>query len=671
MLLYIIIILSFLQLLTSINASLFPQNNGEIHCPLHLTLPLFVNENYNYAYNPDALKTLHLPGKLSLTQVKQAYSVTNILAAILAIDHINSKNGEVIHELSSTEFQSCNLKIPTLSIIDENTTPIPKESNGDSHIGIDVPDGILYMPGFSADQINGTYFDEENHSYLPCVAIGPFSSKHTYDASFFMSRMDVPLISPFASIEYEDSANDGRLMMSMGANIEVAVDSILSYLNERGRNYVAVIHENDHYSDQFASKLINRANDLNLAYISRAFSSSNGLENDLQTHMSEVKSLGFRTIVMILSSDTTSGSPTYVDIAKMVMEMNMDHSGNMWILHSPENSRYLEPFVHASSKSMISKYFEGVGLHRNDFTSSFANQTDMFEMNFRTNMDMILKVLQSHGFLESRMNGLSENILYEFHRKAIDMDGHSLAFGEGRVVYDSIVAAALGACNIDVVDSEAMNGANHFDSIMNNAMFTGASGDILMNSTSRFRSTNTTQFSMTNVRLVSEGRGIVQLGIARTFDYINNYWSRIQDFIYKDGTVKPPQPLRFFENEFNLSSKPMVAKILFLSFAAFLMIFLTWVVIFIRRNETLNTVKCCSPLYIYMICASGYLFMFCSLNFGLQSWYENALFDCKLNFLTFHFAIALDTSVAFYKVCYNHHYFMSFHMSLFILVVFN
>merc|ERR1719444_538258 len=41
--------------------------------------------------------------------------------------------------------------------------------------------------------------------------------------------------------------------------------------------------------------------------------------------------------------------------------------------------------------------------------------------------------------------------------------------------------------------------------------------------------------------------------------------------------------------------------------------------------------------------------MFCSINFGLQSWYENALFDCKLNFLTFHFAIALDTSVAFYK----------------------
>ena len=643
----IFIILSSVKFLCPVHATLFPQDNGEIHCPVYLTLPLFAADN-NYEYDPNALKTLYVPNGLSLVQVKQSYSVTNILAAILAIGHINTNNGEVIDELGSIEFQSCNIKIPTLSIIDEDTTPIPRESNGNNHNGIDVPDGLLFMPGFSSDHINASYYDDGANSYLPCVAIGPFSSKNTYDASFLMSRLGVPLISPFASLQYEDSAKDGRLVLSLGADIEVAVDSMLSYLNEIERNYVAILHEDDKYGNNFTSLLINRANDLKLAYISRAFSLSDGVESDLRSQFSEISSLGFRTIVMILSSDTTSGSSTYVDIARLTVEMSMDDSGYMWILHSSENARYLEPFVYASSESIIHKFFQGLAFIDMAFRHHFDNETDPFEISFTSSVDEILNVLKSHGFLESRMSGLSDNIVNEFHKEALSMKNKSLAFGEARVIYDSIVVAALGACNVKLSGSRALSDINHFDAMMHNPVIKGASGAVLFNNTTRFRSKNTTRFCMTNVRAMEEGRNVVQLGITQTSEYESGSWSSIEGFMYKDGTFAAPQPLRYVDSLHSDSLLPI--QIIFQLLFGILFLFMSWIAMFTQNNSDLNTVKGCSSLYIYMLCALGYLWSLGLFLAGMTSHHMSAFIACKLLVWVLHISIALDTSLSFIKV---------------------
>mmetsp|Transcript_13846 Transcript_13846/g.20541 ORF Transcript_13846/g.20541 Transcript_13846/m.20541 type:complete len:225 (-) Transcript_13846:20-694(-) len=153
----------------------------------------------------------------------------NLAAALLAVDHVNHRNGDVVHDLALPNFERCNISIPQFLVQDSNsqeggvssaetTTP----SNFLSVVSSVLTEGSLSdynlqtMPGF--ENYNSTLsFSESSTGYRPCTIIGPSRSDDAIQLSRFLGdrNLEIPHISTHAVSHLLDNREEHPLFVRM------------------------------------------------------------------------------------------------------------------------------------------------------------------------------------------------------------------------------------------------------------------------------------------------------------------------------------------------------------------------------------------------------------------------------------------------------------------------
>lgn len=183
------------------------------------------------------IETMYIPNTLTLDQVATSYGVTSVMAAMLAIDHVNTNNDSVMEVLGTDQFRSCNVKIPFVNVDSEDDDPIIKLNLKNTETLIDNGNGV-FVDGYSVEDSDSFYF-QDDEAFVPCAAVGPFVARNVDQVSLVVEFIKVPLVSPLVSSSsiVSEMKGDGEYSLNgIGPDAVLAAKSLVSYLQDVGRN---------------------------------------------------------------------------------------------------------------------------------------------------------------------------------------------------------------------------------------------------------------------------------------------------------------------------------------------------------------------------------------------------------------------------------------------------
>ena len=572
------------------------------------------------------IETMYIPNTLTLDQVATSYGVTSVMAAMLAIDHVNTNNDSVMEVLGTDQFRSCNVKIPFVNVDSEDDDPIIKLNLKNTETLIDNGNGV-FVDGYSVEDSDSFYF-QDDEAFVPCAAVGPFEAGNVDQVSLVVEFLKVPLVSPLVSSSsiVSEMKGDGEYSLNgIGPDAVLAAKSLVSYLQDVGRNYIAILYTGTTYSYKFVQSMLDMGIDNKLVFVEEMYSMNDEDSYELTQKLKSIKSLGFRTIVALVDSSGGVGGYSVEQLATTAVDLGMSNKDYMWVLHSSETMRSFESFLYASPDSPAKAFFSGMGVLRYDISSS----TDMaFVTSFDENFD---RIYNSTDKLLSHIAGLDmrRKVIDSFHDQANDSIDSMLIYAEARLVYDAIVMAISTIC--DSSDAEA----DHADD------------------TSMTDIRDNRYFTMYNVQERISTPYISYFESVATSKYNGNAWEHNRLFVYKDGTSVPPLPLRVVDTK--------VDDVIFGTGKYFILVFSCsgillslGFVYFVKRRSHLETIKLSSSMYCYSIGFSVFLyalsFLFGSVALISSSLSQCAWVRCKVPLSAILIAQSFETTSNFVKV---------------------
>ena len=235
---------------------------------------------------------------------------------LLAVDHFNARNPVVVKELASDEaYASCNVQFP-VSVVDGggNSSTL---SSSSIVVADNRDDGAGAVKAILQTRDAG--FDA-------CAMVGPYRSAVALSASVLSAAMDVPLVSHGAKTYRIGRQQFNPLTTRTMVDDYAMADAVMSYLHQRGRDFVSVLHVT--FQDDIMKYFDRAAKRYNMLVrgqrIALPFTGTG--EFSVYDAMRRIKESGFRTI--------------YVAVARMFMldfiietaeELGMNE-GYVWII---------------------------------------------------------------------------------------------------------------------------------------------------------------------------------------------------------------------------------------------------------------------------------------------------------------------------------------------------
>ena len=157
----------------------------------------------------------------------------------MAIDHINTRNGGVIPQLATPEFDECGFRIPSLAVGDSQGYEDPAVSTVLNVFHGTGMEHRKYMPGFESNN---------NELLVPCAVIGDTLSNICMAlASLTGNYFETPQISPVANgAMLEDASLFPLFTRILDSNKGTAL-ALLEWLLWHERDYIGVIYVENEY----------------------------------------------------------------------------------------------------------------------------------------------------------------------------------------------------------------------------------------------------------------------------------------------------------------------------------------------------------------------------------------------------------------------------------------
>jgi len=603
-------------------------NANSLECPIFVSLPISDAITYDWsswltdenvaAYNANITDI----SASTVNQVLQQARYSELFMLLLAIEHVNNKDGSIVAELAEYD---CDVKIPRAYISGSASSSLKALLTGN------LPEDIVAYPQSQENQ------EELYNSGDLCGFIGPF---HTNGADLLLDVLHssnavhlLPLIA-FDKTKQSIPKNAAFIL----SDTRTLAMRILDFFIWQRREYIAFVYDE---SSPFCNEVwyqINQLNaerndslnvDIELTINGFGFDGFVTEESNpfhVKNVLSEVRRTKYSTIGYINGVST--------DIAatlRAAKELNMTSDEYIWLM---------VPYELMIEKHMFDIF--GLRFCKNFYVLEYV---PFHDINSHIRSSVLKLNIQENQQLHQLLEDISGNI--DGMELSYDLNNNSLEINElssfAALVYDAVVSLALGLC----IEFKSDAVGSHISGLFSES-FTGVSGDVYFNRKShgrRFEILECSVFSVWERDVTGE-----MLEVARTSEGL---WETAEAGLSVRGNLSlHSYKQRLVTEDLNYMTKAMqsiyIALIVIIWFASFVLLVL------ISKNSTLPQIKLAQPLYLKSLCIAAIICISCTIPALLSrtEYAQNVDLDfCILLSALRAIGFRFGTYVCFVKVC--------------------
>jgi len=308
------------------------------------------------------------------------YAVTHAAAALLAIDHFNSRDNSLVIALSKYT-SNCSLTIDELSI-----------KNTESKEGT--------TPSILVD-----YLLEKGKT--PCAVLGGYAQTPTREASVVATGMKTVTVT-----HGSEDAHLGGLQSAystqMCSNTHPTGEAIVNWLRSKGRtDFLTVIHTSHEFGVAWASPIDNAAKESGfenvvLKSVAPPFNTRDEENNSFFLTLEQVKKSTFRTIVAVLNQYSSKPVSQIQALADAAEELEMNGDDYIWLFVFPDDQPMGEFVDFSANNTNTSKLVQGAAVVRSLDPatlgdSEFQQVWELQDESFVARLNKILPLRFGHG----------------------------------------------------------------------------------------------------------------------------------------------------------------------------------------------------------------------------------------------------------------------------------
>jgi len=504
-------------------------NTSQIRCPLFLSFPFTAN------YEQTKLNDLSLP-EYYLPSEQKYYAFSMLAASMLAIDHVNSRNGSLIPYLASEKFERCNFKIPNIYVDDVYDSKSSPARN------------------LIAAITNQSCVESLNPSLCqPCAILGPHKESLSYSIKSVSSAYDIPIL--YTGMPTWNSDDDQLTLGITLPQVESVTGPLADFLlRQMERDYIGVLYINDSEGRKFVSAWKSSVEELDENNSTETTYHEYGVHDDFHDAdrdwnyhtfnfaLNEVKGKGFRTIVVQLDLPKHFSSFT-----SAVKSLGMDGNEYMWMLVSLDAGWTASPITtvfQTSEQGYLSNdLLSGMGIFSPSLNANTSRSfwETLLSSDYNFVKDTLSRVPGHIKYSEEEISNFNMSKSEEYQLSLLP------AF-----LFDSIATAAVGACSDFDNQTEAtyISSGKTFVNHIVNTSASGITGSISFDEDVYSRDVETVKFSIFNIQSNNPTSSDFtrKYQLYESFVWENNSWQKSEyPFLFRDGTENAPLPLRYVE----------------------------------------------------------------------------------------------------------------------------
>jgi hypothetical protein len=425
---------------------------------------------------------------------------TQMSAALLAMEVFNARNASVVPELGGPVFQDCDLQM-------------------------DIENSLVFDTQSYGHQAAQSF---SNQVKLPCAMVGASNDIPAQELSVLATSHKIPFTVSRAFNLRVISDDHSPYSSQIFPYLPDSARNLVDYLLLRGRtDYIATVYALTDTGTQRSETISLLLGESEIVHAMLAFASPNyqSFQSSVRSAMSaleQVKNTGFRTIILSMEF-AHDELPLIADAAE---ELGLNNGKYMWIIFGEA-----EPGVFHTNNANVTKLLRGsarlspIGVEGHLPTSAWSEQGSSLVDKANT------------------ANPLEPGETGYFFAEPDYFQTYGPQYGDD-LMFDAVMATAMGAC-LAGHDSGNTSGLAHVKGIRS-VDFQGASGQVKFERGSDglgARETSTIVWGVYNFNLLStteEGF----LSESLTDISFNGTWSKLDEFVYADGTTIPPELLR-------------------------------------------------------------------------------------------------------------------------------
>ncbi|CAB9524353.1 Gamma-aminobutyric acid (GABA) B receptor [Seminavis robusta] len=492
----------------------------------------------------------------------------HMAAALLAVDHFNTRNDSIVRELG--ELQECGIQFGNVVAVDTGTN---------SHQAME-------------------YVVEQLQEMGPVDSIaGPYNEIPALELSVMATGMKAPIVAHRA---FDSNLLDPQrhpYYSQVSADFYSEMQFISNYLRYIERdNYIAILYSSTpgevQKVDILQTVLEVDGFDQVRIFGYKADGNERKADRSVRNALEGIIETGYRTIIL-LPSQLEMDTPI---IGKHAMDLEMDQGGHFWLMSggvAELTSMEIHDYIRRSF-DLNATFLKG---------SAYAYTVDDTQ-----HLDFSDTVLQHQRrpFFDrvQRLNPVSidfgENASSDaFPIQKIVQSSNSWMRGTS-FMFDAVISIGMGACKALAqrgTNETTMTGEMHLKGIRS-VRFHGASGDINFGQPGKpgSRGANTVPFAIAN--LIPHGNNGSLFVNTESWDPRSSDWIQNTPFVYADGTTNPPK-LRD-DPDMNYLSPSFRAAGLALMSVALVFVFSCALWVFVHRHH--SVVIAAQPSLLYALC---------------------------------------------------------------------
>jgi len=603
-------------------------NANSLECPIFVSLPISDAITYDWsawltdknlaAYNANITDI----SVSTVDQVLQQARYSELFMLLLAIEHVNNKDGSIVAELAEYD---CDIKIPRAYISGSASSSLKALLTGN------LPEDIAIYPQHQENQEKFYNIGDL------CGFIGPFHSNGADLLLDVLHSSNAVHLLPLIAFDKTKQSVPKNAAFILSDTRTLAM-RILDFFIWQRREYIAFIYDE---SSPFCNEVwyqINQLNaqrndslnvDIELTISGFGFDGYVTEESNLfhvKNVLSEARKTKYSTIGYLNGVST--------DIAATLgaaKELDMTTDEYIWLM---------VPYELMIEKHMLDIF--GFRFCKNFYVLEYV---PFHDINSHVKSSVLKLNIQENQHLHQLLEDIAGNI--DGLELSYDRNKNSLEINElssfAALVYDAVVSLALGLC----IEFKSDAVGSHISGLFSES-FTGVSGDVYFNRISHGRRPEMLECSVFSVwERGVEGK---MLEVARTSEGL---WGTAEARLSVQGTVSlQSHKQRLVTEDLKYMTKAMQSIYIAL-------IFIIWIIgfvmlVLISKNSSLPQIKLAQPLYLKSLCIAAILITSCMIPLLLSrtEFAQNVDLDfCVVLSALRAFGFRFGTYVCFVKVC--------------------
>lgn len=495
----------------------------------------------------------------------------HMAAALMAIEHFNSRNASVVPQLAKL---------------------------GDCSIQFDTTNSRFFDTGTVGHLASKSLFQAGT---IPCAIAGPFNDAPALDLSTmaqaadysmvahrsFNQRVVIPQFSPMTSMVYPDTIT--------------SASTLISFLQSRGRtNYVSILYPQSDFGVLTREILTVKLDKHSYTWDSAPFVDPEA-EVAQVANTSTVEGLrrlrdrGFYTIVATIEDPLKD----FPNIAAAAEELGMNDGVYFWVWYG-----YFDGMVTRNDDPAINKLLRG---------SAWVVASDLFFHQGANNSFFQAMLTQGPEFADliNSVNPIAEGEPgYIYATPDYFLNLQQPEYGSG-YMYDAVMTVGIGACLAEQrTNSTAISGDAHLEGIRS-VNFSGATGDVRFVNRGDYpgaRDPSTVSWGVFN--LYGTGMNSTPGKEGALYSFSDEFlpgqgWTSLVPFVFPDGRWTAPELLRRTPEQNYLN--PALQVIGFVLFGIVVVSALATVVwVFIHREH--RVLRAAQPYFLFVLSLGAVVF---------------------------------------------------------------